>query len=115
MVEHPVLSRHDALALAQAARLIEQAQQAPSDDPSAVVAALTHTVAVWQWIGAALAQASGRVPEAVEANLDKLGASVIAAAVGWAAAPNAATCARLITINRQVCAGLLAGQAGPLA
>ena len=115
MTERPALSRHDALALARAAQLIEQAQQAPSDDPGAVVAALDHTVAVWKWLGRAVAQASGRVPAAVEANLVKLGAAVISAAAGSAAAPSAETCARLIAINRQVCAGLLAGQAGPLA
>lgn len=112
MTDHPVLAETDALALSRAACLIEQARAA---DPGRVAAALDHNVAVWKAIGAIAEKANGNLPEAVKANLGKLGAFVIAVTPGAVRAPADATCDALININRQVSAGLLNGQAGRLA
>lgn len=112
MADHPVLTETDALALARAAALIEQARAA---DPARVVAALDHNVALWTAIRAIADTANGRLPEAVKTNLGKLGNFVIAATPSAARAPADAACDALININRQVSAGLLNGQAGRLA
>ncbi len=112
MADHPVFSETDAIALARAAALIEQARIA---DPGRVSMALKHNVALWTAIRAITRTANGSLPEAVKTNLGKLGDFVIAATPDAARAPAEATCDALININRQVSAGLLNGQAGSLA
>lgn len=110
MIDHPVLTETDALALSRAASLIEQARMA---DPGRIAAALDHNVAVWKAIGAIAIAANGDLPEPVKANLGKLRDFVFA--VTPRAARADAICDALININRQVSAGLLNGQAGRLA
>lgn len=104
MADHPVFSETDAIALSRAAALIEQARIA---DPGRLAVALKYNVALWTAIRAISRTTNGSLPDAVRANLGKLGDFVIAATPDAVRAPAEATCDALININRQVSTGLL--------